>query len=241
MQIFNCEQGTPEWFEARKGIPTASEFSTVMAEGRQGLLPAAIMDAMVKGGCTAEQVAAAVKAARAPGASPSQARLKYMRTLAGEIIRGTPEEEGYSNAHMERGKVMEDEARDFYAFTRGVEPISVGFIREGNAGCSPDSLIGETGGLEIKSAIASVQIERLEKQELPSEHKAQVQGSLWVTGREWWDFLSYAEGLPPLVVHVERDEEYIAKLATAVEKFNSELADLVERVRGYDALPVAAE
>lgn len=240
MEIIACEQGSPEWFDARKGIPTASEFSTVMAEGREGLLPAAIMDAMVKSGCSAEQLAAAVKAARARGASPSQARLKYLRTLAGEIIRGTPEDEGFTNAHMERGKLMEAEARDLYAFARGVDPVEVGFVRRGNAGASPDSLIGDVGGLEIKTALAHIQIERLQKNELPTEHKAQVQGNLWITERAWWDFVSYSPGLPPLIVRVERDEAYIAKIAAAVKKFNEDLAEVVERIRQYGALPAAA-
>lgn len=233
IQIITCQQGTPEWFEARKGIPTASEFSTVMSEGRDGLLPAAIMDAMVKSGCTAEQLAAAVKAARARGASPSASRLKYLRTLAGEIIRGTPEEEGYSSAAMERGKVMEAEARDLYAFARGVDPVEVGFVRRGDAGASPDSLIGDDGGLEIKTALAHIQIERLQKGELPTEHKAQVHGNIWITERAWWDFVSYSPGLPPLILRVERDEDYIAKLAAAVDTFNSELAEVVEKVRKY--------
>lgn len=34
--IYNCAQNTPEWFEVRRGIPTASEFSTVLAKGRGG-------------------------------------------------------------------------------------------------------------------------------------------------------------------------------------------------------------
>lgn len=238
MQIIDCEQGTAEWFEARKGIPTASEFSTVMAEGKEGLLPAAIMDAMVKSGCSAEQLAAAVKAARARGASPSQARLKYLRTLAGEIIRGTPEDEGFTNAHMERGKIMEDEARDLYAFARGVDPVQVGFVRNGNVGASPDSFIGDDGGLEIKTALAHIQIDRLQKNELPTEHKAQVHGNMWVAERAWWDFVSYSPGLPPMILRVERDEPYIAKMAAAVDAFNSELAEVVEKVRRY-GLPEA--
>lgn len=32
--IIDCEQNTPEWFEARRGIPTASEFATLLAQGR---------------------------------------------------------------------------------------------------------------------------------------------------------------------------------------------------------------
>lgn len=230
-QIIDCEQGSAKWFEARKGIPTASEFSTVMSEGKEGLLPAAIMDAMVASGCSAAQLAAAVKAARARGASPSAARLRYLRTLAGEIVRGTPEDEGYSNASMERGKVMEAEARDLYAFARGVDLTQVGFIRNGRAGASPDSLVGDDGGLEIKTALAHIQFERLQKNELPTEHKAQVQGNLWITERAWWDFVSYSPGLNPLIIRVERDEPYIAKLAAAVEAFNAEIDALVGAYR----------
>ena len=232
-EIIDCEQGSAAWFEARKGIPTASEFSTVMSEGREGLLPSAIMDAMVSSGCSAAQLAAAVKAARARGASPSAARLKYLRTLAGEIIRGTPEDEGYSNASMERGKVMEEEARDLYAFARSVEPQQVGFIRNEHAGASPDSLIGDDGGLEIKTALAHIQIERLQKNELPTEHKAQVQGNLWVTERAWWDFVSYSPGLTPLIIRVERDEPYIAQLAKAINAFNEERDALVASFQDF--------
>lgn len=36
MEIVDCVQGTPEWFAARLGIPTASMFATVMASGRGG-------------------------------------------------------------------------------------------------------------------------------------------------------------------------------------------------------------
>ena len=33
MEILNCVQGSAEWFAARAGIPTASQFGTVMAKG----------------------------------------------------------------------------------------------------------------------------------------------------------------------------------------------------------------
>lgn len=33
MEILNCDQGSAEWFAARAGIPTASQFGTVMAKG----------------------------------------------------------------------------------------------------------------------------------------------------------------------------------------------------------------
>jgi hypothetical protein len=160
-------------------------------------------------------------------------RARYLRDLAAEIIRGTVEEDGYSNVHMERGKLLEDDARRLYAFMADVEPVQVGFIKDGRKGCSPDSLIGDVGGLEIKTALGHIQVERLQKGGLPSEHKAQVQGSLWVTGRAWWDFCSYSPGLPPLIVRVERDETYIDQLAKAVDAFNEELDSLVASIRTH--------
>jgi hypothetical protein len=43
MQIHNMPQGTPEWFEARKGLPTASNFSKILAKGK-GLTRASYMN-----------------------------------------------------------------------------------------------------------------------------------------------------------------------------------------------------
>lgn len=207
MQIIDCVQGTPEWFAARLGIPTASEFKTVIGIKKD--------------------------------AREKLTRATYMRKLAGEILTGEPMPT-YSNADMERGQIQEDEARDLYAFTNDVEPMRVGFIRNGNAGCSPDSLIEERGGLEIKCALPHIQIERLESGELPSEHRAQVQGNLWITEREYWDFCSYCPKLPLFVIRVERDNGYIANLAGAVKVFNDELAAMVARIRSYGVERAAA-
>lgn len=159
-------------------------------------------------------------------------RKKYMRRLAGEILTGEPRET-YSNSFMERGKELEDEARETYRFIRDVPLRRVAFIRNGQAGCSPDALIGDDGGLEIKIAIPDIQIERLDDGVLPPEHVAQVQGNIWIAEREWWDFCSYCPKLPPFIVRVKRDEAYIAGLAKAVAEFNAELAAQVERIRRY--------
>jgi hypothetical protein len=159
-------------------------------------------------------------------------RDEYMRRLVGEVITGKPDET-FSNAHMERGKVMEDEARETYAFIEAADIRRVGFIRNGNKGASPDSLVGTSGGLEIKTAMMHIQIDRLERDRLPPEHKAQVQGNLWLSEREWWDFVSYWPGLPMLTVRVYRDEQYIKDMSDEIDRFNDELAARVERIRSY--------
>lgn len=167
-------------------------------------------------------------------------RGKYLRELAAEVLTGEPDPDGYSNGHMERGHLMEEEARNIYAFMRGVEPVAVGFLRNGRCGASPDSLIGSDGGLEIKTALRHIQIERLQRGTIPPEHVAQVQGNIWVSERDWWDFVSYAPKLPPLIVRVPRDDAYIAKLAEAVDAFNSELDALVASLDPRGAFARAA-
>lgn len=202
LHIFDCEQGTPEWFACRMGIPTASEFDTVMAKGK--------------------------------GGGDSKTRRTYMLKLIGERLTGEPAY-SYSNDHMERGKVMEVEARNWYVFQTDAELRQVGFIRGSTAGCSPDSLIGTAGMVEIKTKLAHLQLDLLLAGELPSEHKAQVQGQLWVAEREWVDFVSYWPKLPPFVKRIYRDEQYIAQIAAAVSQFNAEMAELMVRVQPQQA------
>lgn len=201
MEILTMEQGTPEWFEARRGLVTASEFSTVLAKGRSG--------------------------------AESKTRTTYMRKLAGEIITNEPMET-FSNAHMERGKVMEADARSAYELLRDVEVMPVGFIRDLGlgAGASPDGLVGDHGGVEIKTKLPHLLIECYERGDAcPPEHLAQVQGSMWIARRKWWDFVAYWPGMPLFHVRVERDEAYIEELAQEVRAFNAQLARMVGKIR----------
>lgn len=199
-QIIECEQGTDEWHRARMGIPTASEFKTIIGVKKD--------------------------------AREKITRDTYMRKLAGEILTGDPME-SYTNAHMERGKVMEEEARNFYAFMHDTEPQRVGFIRNGNCGCSPDSLIGDKGALEIKTALPHILADHILKDAFPSEHRAQTQGVLWIAEREWIDLAVYWPRMPRFVKRAFRDEAYIADISAAVDQFNAELQEMVEKIRRY--------
>lgn len=158
-------------------------------------------------------------------------RRSYLMKLAGEIITGEPME-NITTAAMERGHMMETEARDLYALETGATLSRAGFFRRGRAGCSPDSLIGADGGLEIKTMAPHLLIDLILKDEFPSMHKAQVQGTLWVLDREWWDLTVYWPGMPRFVKRAYRDEAYIQTLAAEVDRFNADLEDLVTQVRG---------
>lgn len=159
-------------------------------------------------------------------------RKSLMNKLAAEIITGEPLE-SYTNPYMERGHAQEDDARRDYAFMLDAEPTRVGFIRNGGKGCSPDSLVGSSGILEIKTQRADLLIETLRKDAFPAAHVAQCQGALWVAEREWIDIVCYAPGMPLFVKRAARDEAYIANLAREVEKFGAELAETVDAVRRY--------
>lgn len=160
----------------------------------------------------------------------SKTRQAYMYKLAGEIITGEPME-GFSNPHMDRGHVMEIEARDEYSFMHDVSVEQVGFMRNGDKGASPDGLIGSDGLIEIKSKLPHLQIATLFEDRVPPEHVAQIQGQLWVSEREWCDLVSYWNGLPMMVKRAHRDEKYIAGIARAVTEFNEELQSVVEKIR----------
>jgi len=174
--------------------------------------------------------------AKGKSGGESLTRTRYLRTLAAEIITGQPGEQ-FTTPAMERGKVMEAEARALYAFAHEVEPELVGFIRNGDKGCSPDALIDASGMLEIKTRRGDLMIETLLRDEMPSEHKPQVQGALWVAEREWIDFVAFWPGLPLFVKRQYRDETYIDNLAAEMDRFNYELAEIVERVRQYGTAP----
>lgn len=198
IEVFDMEQGSPEWFEVRRGIVTASEFHTVMAQGR--------------------------------GGGDSKTRREYMLKLMGERLTGDPMYR-YQNDHMQRGQGQEAEAREMYVFLSDLEPRQVGFIRNGKIGCSPDSLIGDVGMLEIKTKLAHLQLEVLLGESVPPAHMAQIQGQLWVAEREWCDFVSYCPRLPLFTKRVFRDERYIEGIKKSVDLFEREMVTLLEKIQ----------
>lgn len=204
MKIIECDQRSPEWYAARAGIPTASKFATVLVTKGRG-----------KEG-------------------ESVTRRRYIHQLAGERITGEPAA-SYDNDDMARGREMEPQAREDYAFIYDAEPEIVGFVTtdDGSAGCSPDSFIGASGALEIKTAAPHVLLEHMFKGDFPPEHRAQCQGVLWVAERDWIDLLIYWPRMKPFIVRAGRDEAYISDLAKAIAAFNDEVAAVVDRYRRF--------
>ena len=113
---------------------------------------------------------------------------------AAEIITGQRAEGFKTNAAMQHGIDTEDEAREQYSATAFEFVQEVGFISDGEyLGCSPDGLVGDDGGVEIKCPQMATHLKYILKgDDAWKAYKWQVMGSLWLSGRSWWDWVSYS-------------------------------------------------
>lgn len=171
-------------------------------------------------------------------------RAAYMRKLVAERLTGAVTD-SFSNVHTLRGTEHEAMARLCYEAVADDFVEQVGFCQheELMVGCSPDGLVGRDGGCEFKCVLPHVQVETILRGGIPPEHRAQIQGGMWVTGRKWWDFGSYCPQMPKHLrlyrFRVERDDAYIAELEAAVRQFLREVDQTVELLMAAQAKKVA--
>lgn len=203
--LVDAEQRSIAWFEARLGRATASRFTDILAKTRSGY---------------------------------AASRKNYMAELTTQIL--TQEiPEGFTNASMQWGVDNEPLARLAYELETGNTVEETSFWQHDNigAGASPDGLVNHDGLLEIKCPNTATHIETLSSKQVPYQYVAQVQGQLWITERKWCDFVSYDPRLPEnaqmIIVHVERDDDFINNLQEEVAVFMTEVEKQVEFVRNY--------
>jgi predicted phage-related endonuclease len=168
---------------------------------------------------------------------PLKAYHDLILDLATERFTGSPIE-GPTGLALAWGTDVEPFAREAYELETGNTVIESEFIQHPFyefVGCSPDGLIGDKGGLEIKSPKSPrVHLERLIDKQIPQEYIPQVQGCMWVTGREWWDFVSFDPRMPEshqmLIIRVERDDAFIRNLEFEVMCAEQEVQQLVNQL-----------
>lgn len=164
------------------------------------------------------------------------ARKNYRAQLICERLTNQMEE-GFESEAMRRGTESEPLARVRYELATGLTVVEAGFCQHDElmAGCSPDGFVGEDGLIEIKCPNTATHIETVLAGKMPSGHLPQVQGQMWITGRQWCDFVSFDSRLPEhlqlFVQRVERDEKYIASLAEAVSDFLGEVDGTILRLQ----------
>lgn len=189
MKILMMDQGSAEWLQARQGVVTASEINAL--------------------------VTPLFKPRTGEGVETYLAE-----KLCEKLIGWTPDV--FGTFAIDQGKLNETTALPWYNFSQDASARKAGFCLSdcGRIGCSPDGLVGDEGGLEIKSPRPPMHLKTYLRQEVPDEYLPQVHFSIFVTGRAWWDYLSFSrQGLPNVLIRVQRDEAIIAKIKSALYPF----------------------
>lgn len=157
-------------------------------------------------------------------------RRNYRTELVVERLTGLPAP-SFMSFDMKIGVEREPFARSEYEAKFGQFVTETGFCQHDTllAGSSPDGLIDDDGGLEIKCPNRSTHFGYLSLPPgtPPPEYVAQIQGNLWITDRKWWDFVSFNPEFPEntrlIRRRVLRDQQYSDLLAAEVEAFLQEV------------------
>ncbi len=199
------EQGSQEWLAERAGRWTGSKFADLMAADKR--------------------TGKALKC-----------RADAIWNVVVERMTGEPVE-GPGGFALQWGSDVEDFSREAFELATGKIVEQVGFLvhpRYEFAGASPDGLIGDDEGLELKCPrSSSVHLSRF-LDGVPGEYLIQIHGCMWVTGRKKWYFASFDPRMPPshqlLIIPVLRDDEVIAAIEAAVLAAEDEAIELQQRI-----------
>jgi len=199
------EQNTPPWEFVRLGLATSSDYAKLLAKGKTT-------------------------------GKDSVQRDRLVHDTAHELIAQERADTWAGNRFTERGHAQEAEAFELYCDVRSLTPDMVrrpAFIKRTDllTGCSPDALVSDDGGVEIKTMSGGLFLKLMTNPRVPPEHTAQLQGNLLVTGRSWWDLVIYSPPHAPYVVRVEPDRPYHAELTAALRKFNADVEAVLLKVR----------
>jgi putative phage-type endonuclease len=168
--------------------------------------------------------------------APAQAQRDYLTELVVERLTQQPIQR-FQNAAMTWGTEQEPAARAAYERVTGRIVEETGFVAHDTllAGCSPDGLVDWDGLIEIKCPWNTANHIETLLNGMPADHIPQVQGQMWITGREWCDFVSYDPRMPEaLQLHVQRiqrDPSFIADLEAKVTFFLQQVGTQVEALR----------
>ncbi|CAN7543520.1 YqaJ viral recombinase family protein [Variovorax sp. LjRoot130] len=254
-RVIPCEQGSEDWHKARAGVITASNFKIArqrvngLDERQQKYVDAirkgvSELEARVIAGYKAAPTSETVKRAldgEKVGEISDTAK-NYAFRVAFERISGEPMDEGYETWQMSRGHELEPEARAEHQILEGVLVERAGFVvTEDNVfGASADGLIGPKGGSEYKCFVSPASLRPVLLLNNIDEVLDQVQGCMWVTGRDWWHLGFYcpalrAIGYPLHLLRIRRDDNYIAAMEADLLEFKAEVDSQERALRALAA------
>jgi len=164
---------------------------------------------------------------------------KYLEQLLTEWIFGTAFDSG-STLFMSRGRELERRAIDWYSDFNGVEVRRIGFCKRDDwlTGCSPDFLVGDDGGGEVKCLSVARHVGALIRDvSQDADHRCQIQGCMMITGRQWWDRIYYHPELPTVVVRMKRDDTFIGRMSVAIDDFIEQLQEARQKILSMGIKP----
>ena len=140
----------------------------------------------------------------------------------------------YTNADIERGILLEPEAKIEFQFYTGLDIKEVGYVEFNEyILVSPDGLIGNDGLIEIKCPNDSVYFKLLLSNNIKPEYIAQMQMQMYITDRQYCYFVSYNPNFEKslYIKKINRDEEMIDKLKKGLERGTELIKEIKENFR----------
>lgn len=186
----DMEQRSEEWFRARAGRPTASQFSRLLTPTGK--------DSSQWDSYAIELCAACIR--------PDEIAFEgNFHTDRGNELEPA--------ARDEFTRIMGLAVQQVGFITR--DDTVVGCSPDG---LILDARGEPIAGLELKCPLAKNHAAYLLDGTLPDQYRPQVHGSMAVTGLDYWYFMSYCPGLAPFITRVERDA-YTVKISDALDRF----------------------
>jgi len=237
------QQRTDTWKKERIGRFTASEFADLIADCKRQM--------------TTEELANRPPKSTAKTISDptllSEGALTFVETVAGEIITGESADVDISTKEMEWGILHEPMAVKLYEKVMNVKVQEVGSLSyaplKKYVSGSPDGLIETDGGLEVKCPFKNhIHLRNLrmktweDLKKIRPKYYWQCIGGLLITGRKYWDFVSFSPNFPGALqlgivrLHYEDVQEDIRHLAIKLKYSVKELELILEELNYEEAL-----
>lgn len=220
----HINQGSQAWDDIRLGRFTSSKWYKLMECGKRPMTPQELEARPKKGKGSATTLV--------PDPSKmSKAGIEYIHEKVWETLTGRPVEQAYAYP-LVFGRENEPYAVEFFEKQTGLICEEVGFQPWTEyAGGSPDRLIGEKEGLEVKCPSSDEQIKYLMltdhydlKREYP-EYYWQCVTLLLFTGRDRWHFCTF-DG------RMKSDKHKLTHLIIEAEKVEQDMDDASKALEG---------
>jgi len=153
--------------------------------------------------------------------------------LVAERLTGK-KENGYQNADMERGRLMESEARNVYELETNNTVTKIGYCKfDDYIGGSPDGLVGNDGLVEIKCFKDSTFVDYMFTGKVDTGYEWQMQMQMYITDRKWCDYVVYNPNFEKslIIKRINRDVQAIEKIKYGLDIGKSLIKLMIEKLK----------